>query len=263
VVIFQEEAMKKMLLISCVMLALAASAALAGGLNISWSPTCASDGLTSNLNFACTVNSGGAQMLASFAPTEAHEFLLACDAVIDGQASTGTVIPNWWQFKNTGACRINELSAVATGWPLTGTHCVDTWGGQATASVDYYGDPVWNGTLPVPIVSGIRARFKIGVSVGVANASPVDAAVETYAFGVNLTYKKTVGSAPCAGCSVPMAFVFNSIMPGYQDGTALSSETITTVLSNGCITWQGANAPLCGATPAQNKTWGQVKSLYR
>jgi hypothetical protein len=253
--------MKKMLLISCVMLALTATAALAQGLNFSWGPECASDVLVTNKTFACNVNTGTNQMVASFKPSASHELFLALDAVIDGQASTGTVIPDWWQFKNAGACRILSMTVTAVG---TGTavNCIDAWSG-ASPTIDYYGDPVWNGVVPVPVVAGKRARMKIGVSTTPLAASAVDAGSELYAFTVNINNKNTMGTLICAGCSVPMAWVFNSIVPGYMDAGILSSEVISAPILNRCITWQGAVSTECDATPTQNKTWGQVKSLYR
>jgi hypothetical protein len=41
---------------------------------------------------------------------------------------------------------------------------------------------------------------------------------------------------------------------------------ITAPLTSNFVTWQGGaigGAGCPGATPAQNRTWGQVKSIYR
>jgi len=256
--------MKKMLLISCVMLALTATAAMAAsGLNFSWGPGCASDALVINKNFACNTNGGSASiMVGSFVPTADHELFLALDACIDGQvASPNTVIPAWWQFKNVGACRLAALSAGAI-YSGSAVNCTDVWGGQATANIDYYGDPVVV-AIPVPPVVGPRARIKVGVSVPAAAAVGITGGAEYFAFTVSVNNIKTVGTGACAGCTTPMAWVFNSMIPGWTDGGVIGQESISTPILNQCITWQGGAAGLCGETPAQNKTWGQVKSLYR
>jgi hypothetical protein len=256
--------MKKMLLISCVMLALTASVSLAQGtLNISWGPECASDALVINKTFACLVNTGSNVMVASFVPTASHPLFLALDACIDGQvAAPATIVPDWWQFKNAGTCRLAALSAGAIA-SVNAANCIDNWAGQGTATVDYYGDP-----LVAAPVTGTRARIKIGVSVPAIAGNPVEGGLEYFAFtvAVNNTKTRGAGTLSCAGCLTPMAWVFNSLMPAYSDGGSppvYSSENISTPLVNQCITWQGGATGLCGETSAQNKTWGQVKSLYR
>jgi hypothetical protein len=252
--------MKKMLLISCAMLALTATTVLAGSLNISWGPECASDALVVNKNFNCATNSGSSTMVCSIVPTADHELLIACDAVIDGQVALGnTVIPNWWQFKNVGACRITALSTTAS-FSGSAVACADPWSGQASPTIDYYGDPVLV-AIPVPPVVGNRARIKVGNSTPAAAAMGVSAGQEYDMFNVVINNTKTVGTGLCTGCALQMSWVFNSIMPGYKDGGLNNHEDIITPIVNGCVTWQGGT--LCGETPTQNKTWGQVKSLYR
>jgi hypothetical protein len=253
--------MKKMLLISCVMLALTATAAMAAsGLNFSWGPLCASDGLIPNKDFVCNTNSGSNVMVGSFVPTASHELLLAIDGSIDGQ-TTVAVMPDWWQFKNTGACRLTALgtNAAPGGTPVI---CQDPWVSQGTAGIAYYGD-VSVSTIPTPMPAGNRARIKLTVATGSATASPVAAGTEYFGFNVTVSNAKTVGTGACAGCSIPMAWVFNGALASYMDAGALSDETIITPILNNCISWQGGGAGLCQATPAKNTTWGQVKSLYR
>jgi hypothetical protein len=255
--------MRRVLPISCVVLALTVSAALAGGLNLSWGPECASDATSINKNFACTSDSGSSTMVVSFAPSSSHEHLIAVDAVIDGVDCLNPVVPDWWQFKNTGACRIDALSTNST-ISENAVICLDAWGGQGTPTITYYGDPVWVGT-PTPPVQGNRARIKVGCLVPVAVALGVEEEREYFLFNVVVNHTKTVGPEYCTGCLVPMIWVLNSIMPGYQDGVYLSSEVITMPMVNQLISWQGAPTywePNC-TVATLNKTWGQIKSLYR
>jgi len=255
--------MKKMLLISCVMLAITASAAMAAAsLNISWGPECASDALLTNKTFSCTVNTGSSMFVCSFVPGADKDQLLAVDAVIDGQSDVGTVIPNWWQFKNTGACRNLSLS-VGQSFSANAVMCLDPWNGLGSPVVTYYGDPVLV-AIPVPPVVGNRARMKVTNSIPAASSSPVTGGQEYNAFTCTVNNTRTVGTGACAGCLLHWVWVFNGISPGYMSfGGEITSEQISLPLVNQCITWQGAVAGLCSETPAQNTTWGQVKSLYR
>jgi hypothetical protein len=245
------------------MLAFTATAAVAGHLNFGWGPECASDALMINKNFACTSDSGSSTMVVSFMPSSTHEHLIAVDAVIDGADCRAPVIPDWWQFKNTGACRINALSTNVT---ISGNavNCLDAWGGQGTPTIDYYGDPVLV-ARPVPPVQGNRARIKVGCSVPAAVALGVEEGREYFVFNVVVNHTKTVGPESCTGCLVPMIWVLNSIMPGYQDGVYLSSEAISNPIVNQLITWQDAPwwwESTC-TVATRNQTWGQIKSLYR
>jgi hypothetical protein len=267
---FQEEAMKKMLLISCAMLALTATAALAGGLNFNWGFECYTDGPITDKVWACNSNSNGTltvptyhTMTVSFKPTVSHEIVIATDVVIDGQ-TTALVIPAWWQFANSGACRINALSN-NSGYGGTMASCSDAFGGLGSGGVTYYGDPSV-ATIPTPQPIGNRARIKATWAIAAASAQPVDASIEYFAMNIKVTNEKTngvIGTTKCDGCLTPMNWVLNSIVPAYTDAGVLSDEVINTPIANQCIAWQGGGTGLCAATPAKNTTWGQVKSLYR
>jgi hypothetical protein len=253
--------MMRMLPISCVMLVLSASAALGGGLNISWGPECASDALIVNRNFTCDTNNGYTAMVVSFVPWASHEALIAVDAVIDGQVAHGNaVIPDWWQFKNTGACRINALSANATNSGQA-VYCQDPWSGQGTVTITYYGDPVCVGT-PTPPVQGNRARIKVSCVVPEAFASNVWVDTEYFLLNVVIKHTATVGAGSCAGCMVPMCWLLNSITAGYLDAGVYRSETIAEPILNNVVQWHYGTACI-SPVATQNKTWGQIKSLYR
>ncbi len=96
----------KKLLLTCVLLALCAPTAVAGGVNIAWGNGCWSDpGLHSNLlSFACNSNYGSAIMTCSFRPN-AEQTLQALEVYLDGQSQSET-IPDWWQLNpDASECR--------------------------------------------------------------------------------------------------------------------------------------------------------------
>jgi hypothetical protein len=251
--------MKRVLLISCVVLALPASAALAGGLNLNWGPECASDVLVMRKDFTCDTNSGSSVMVGSFVPTASHERLVAVDAVIDGRMCSGPVIPDWWQFKNPGACRQTALSANLT-YSDNAVVCQDAWANQGISWITYYGEP-GAATYPTGPVQGIRARIKVSCSVPTDNASAVEGGIEYLAFNLVVNHTKTVGSESCTGCLVPSVWALTCILPTYLDSGVVNDETIVIPIINGLIMWQ--TSVDCIPDAALNKTWGQVKSLYR
>jgi hypothetical protein len=243
------------------MLALTAVTALAQGqgVNLSWGPDCASDALIVNKNFACTSNAGSSTMVASFVPTASHERLLSLEATIVAQTCFDQVISDWWQFKNVGACRLASLSSNVA-YPATAVNCRDAWAGQGIQLVAYDGDPV-RGYLP-PYVQGIRARIKVGCAVSPEQASAVEGGFEYFAFNLVVNHAKTVGSESCAGCVDPVWWWFEVATVGYLDAGVYSEERIGWPTINQMISWQGGWSE-CVPVATRNKTWGQIKGLYR
>ncbi len=253
--------MKKTLLFCGVLTLIGASAAFAviPGVNLGWSTDqgCWPESGVTAKTFACTSNTGSASMTGSFAIGVDLADFQAMGAIIDGQSSTAT-LPDWWQMSNTGSCRQAALSTSADFTAAPQTSCVDPFGGQAAGGIAAYQTQLFPAPFPINVPAANRLRLKIGY--GLTFFSPLTAGVEYYAFRANITYTKTVGSPSCAGCSTPVTIVLNEV----QATPTLQVDTIrlTTPINNQCITWQGTDVP-CSAVPTRNRTWGEVKSLYR
>src|SRR5215470_11278429 len=98
-----EATMKKILLLTGVLLALTASLASAGGINLAWQDCLGSGGVV-NRNFACNTNAGVANDLyISFDPPTAIPDINGSNPIIDLQ-SASTPLPQWWLMKNVGSC---------------------------------------------------------------------------------------------------------------------------------------------------------------
>ena len=81
-------------------------------------------------------------------------------------------------------------------------------------------------------------------------------------FKIAILRSKTVGTGLCAGCSTAACIVLNEIKL-VQPASAGVDYRIQNPADRNFVTYN-AGAPACpGATPAQSKTWGAVKSLYR
>lgn len=248
----------KKLLLSGILLALTASVALAGTLNLTYGAGCWADGtpLTSR-TFACNSNSGNFSMTGSFIPTVAKNDWAGMSAILDGHTLEGVNLPDWWQFSNTGACRQASMSTSADFTTAPGG-CLDIWLGAAVGGIAAYQTTLFPPPAPLNVPPPNRFRLKIGYVLASNQVIPADGS-EYYGFRVTINNTKTMGTPSCAGCATPLTMVLEEIG---STGEASGVEKITVPASNGCLTWQ-VGGPDCGATPARNSTWGQVKSLYR
>jgi hypothetical protein len=216
------------------------------GLNLSWDD-CGAFGLGSR-SFACDTNTGSHTLVASFAAPDSF-CVIGTNGVIDLQTSSATV-PDWWEFVNSGACRVSALSGSADfrqGFPS----CVDFWQGAAASGVAAY-----------QVGSGAPNRARIMLAATISfECITVPAHSEMYAFRLTVSNQATVGPGACAGCREGACIVFNSLALTQYSGFPIVE--LTSPLTRNYVTWQGGHPDCPGATLTRNATWGAVKSLYR
>jgi hypothetical protein len=235
--------MKKTLLMCGVLLALAASSAMAAGVNLSWTD-CGSFG-TQDRTFACAVNTGTNTLVVSFDPiTDLADF--AGNEMRIDLASTGS-LPAWWQMFNSGTCRGTTLPTINATF---GANCTDNFGGAGFGAIGSY------------VIGANTASLLCGWAV--ASGIPITAGTEYYAINVAINNTKTVGTGSCAGCSQAVCIVANTVSLAYGPSATLIQH-IETPLTRNWVTWQGGVIPggCPGNVPVENRTWGQVKALYR
>ena len=247
--------MKKCILIAGALLALGASAASAAGINLSWAD-CGTAG-TQNATFACNANSGAPfTAVGSFDPPAGIAKFLGIAAQIDITTDQAN-LPDWWKH-GSAVCR--GTTGLATSFDFTSGPftCADFFGGQAAGGFAYdvgFGTPA-------------RARFRIQAAIPAGTEGPVAAGTEYYAFKANFLRPKTVDAGAvlaCVGCANPACIVLNEIQL-FQPLASGNDPQIFNPRDRQFVTWQSpvGGPPNCpGSTPTQNKTWGQVKSLYR
>jgi len=240
--------MKNTLRICGVLLALTASAASAGGINLYWNDCGGGSGVT-NKAFACNSNSGNNDLYVTFEPNANIPDVNGSNPIIDLQ-SASSPLPAWWQFKNAGSCRQNSLSAISV---TTGT-CFDTWQGQGVPSIAAY-----YVTAVLPSISVNRARILGSISVPGASAAGVDPGTEYFDLLIRVDNARTEGLGACAGCLDPVCLLLEEVL--LTSNNSGDTKLLYPITSN-YVTWQGAFTWLC-STPTLNKTWGQVKSIYR
>jgi len=149
---------------------------------------------------------------------------------------------------------------------LPKSFCDDPFDGSAMGGVTNYTTsdhprPDW------PSVGSNAARM--GVAAAVAYAKSLSAGTEYYAFRLSLQYESSSGVGACEGCNTPVCLTLSEVAV-YDDSPEPSGnelthqpdpEIITQQAQNRMISWQDSGA---NCQPAvKNKTWGQLKSLYR
>ncbi|MBI5711721.1 MAG: hypothetical protein HZC42_15670 [Candidatus Eisenbacteria bacterium] len=225
----------------------------AGGVNFAWD-ACWSEGGALDKSFLCNTNQGAETAVGSFAPARDHADFLGTDITVDLYSRGTFPLPDWWEFINSGTCRRTALQASFDFAEAPQTACLDPWSRLALWQFSPY--LIYN--LPPSPPHGDAFLARIHLSAALQNGVPLAAGVEYDGFQLVISNTKTVGSDACEGCCGPLFLVFAQVRVFDQSGDA---EYLSAALANQVISWQGGYGNC--ATPARNRTWGAIKSLYR
>jgi hypothetical protein len=243
--------MKKAIILSGLLLVLSASFAAAQGINLALGD-CGAAG-TTNVSNPCTSNSGLAmQLVGSATPPAGMDRVVACEAYIDGQTDQAVLSP-WWTLDG---CRAGAMSFDFNFLTASG-ECNDFWANQASGG---------GGIAPEHTAPN---RFQIKLTCATVAENPIDPGMEHYLFKVLIARTKTTGTGLCAGCQDAACLVLNRVIINQPAG--VGDATLTTPMVGNFVSYNGGavgggpngGSGCPGATPSQNRTWGQVKSLYR
>ena len=252
----------KVLLTMCLLLVLGASAAFASGINLTWSTGtggCWPEKLLPLQTWTCDNEFDGPWMfVGSFKSDTAKADFSGISAILDVQ-SASVNLPDWWQFFNGGACRSTSLIASAAfNVGFLKATCKDPFGGQAQGGIGAWQTALYPPPEPLNVPAANWGRLKVAYVL--VSSKNLPSTYEWYAFWAQFDPIHTSDTSPvCAGCSTPVTLVLNEIA---MVGT-VTTDIYTNKRDNNCIAWQAADPTLCGLTPTRNRTWGQVKSLYR
>ena len=223
-------------------------AAALGGINLKWDG-CSLDGAGAK-TFACDANTGDAFALyVSVAAPSAVPALVGVGVRVN-LAFDDVAIPAWWQTA-TGQCREGAVAVSYAPADLV-TACPDVWQGRGSLSVQQ-------------VLPGWRANVLRVVS---AAAMPADSAVylpedgpEYTACRISIARANSTGAGACAGCALG-ACMYAEEVDLYQPDPA-PMIAVTNVLNSALVTWNSAYTGCNADVPARNRSWGQIKSLYR
>lgn len=248
--------MKRLFTLAATLLVLGASSASAqSGLTMYWNGC--SDGGVATQTFACNTNTGAAFAFygSVILPNDMPSFA-ATSAIFD-ITFEDAAIPAWW-LTNAGQCRANAISVSFDAAAFV-TNCPDIWQSAPNLSVFQ----AQQGTA----VSGHAAntlRLNSGAAVPAGSELNITAdGSELVICKVSINRTKTTGTGLCAGCNIPACIVFNEAKA--QQPAGIGDYTIVNEAPGKTrwITWNGSPTNCPDGTPAQNRTWGAVKNLYR
>lgn len=237
----------------------AAGSALAQGSNLFWDDCSAGAALTDKTDL-CNSNAGAPKkLIVTFNPgASTVADVNGVDGVIDVLVDD-TALPDYWRLDAAG-CRSGRLSSdVNVGNSSAPFTCLEAWSqvGNAAGGATFLIEPALQSIVPGP--NRGRIRFQVGVP-GTVAFDPNDAN-EFYITAINITNQNTT---TCTGCATPACLVLNLLRLTKPAGTTGGDLFVTTPDIGYSVTWQGGGTIVCpGAVPTQNRTWGQVKHLYR
>jgi len=249
--------MKKLLVLSAAILTFTAASASAAGLSLSWDACATNAGATTDKVLDCADPSGIAQLFGVWNSPQSAA-MLALDFSIDLQVDAA-VLPDFWLINTPitpAACNDGVLlyDARPASTVCSAANPWGTAGGAASTNVGY--GPGTGGPNRARLVGNIYRTTTFAV---VAN---------TNYYGMHfdiLTGTATEAGGSCAGCPTPVAIVWNSALVGEAVTSGADPEDISITgagIGTNCASVNGGGTN-CGATPARNKTWGALKSLYR
>jgi len=238
-----------------------APAHAAPGVNLTWS-RCYGEGVgTQNRAFACDTNDGSEALVVSFVLPADVAQATGNEVIID-LISQDDPIPLWWDLKNVGSCRMTSL-AMNTTADANNVVCVDWAQGASVGGIGSYDQagvsPV--GTIDPGLVNRHR-QLRIAVAVPLAGVQDLTANTEYFACNVVIDHQKTIGAGACGGCAGSVCLVLQSLK--VTTTTAGNDLTVFggTTPGSDMAHWQGSGAD-CNLVPVKNKTWAEVKALYR
>jgi len=113
-----------------------------------------------------------------------------------------------------------------------------------------------------PGLDSRHRRMKIALAVPPYALADLVANTEYFSCDIVINHLKTVGTGACGGCSGSVCLVLTSInvtTPVLANNVLLGGGTTP---GSDMAHWQGTNAD-CRVVPVLNRSWGQVKALYK
>ncbi len=246
--------------------------AFAGTSRIAWD-RCAADGGADSKIFSCDANDAAPLVLVvSFQLDAALPGFSALDGLIEVRTpedSSDPQLPDWWQLYNVGACRQSALTVDADFSAIPPGTCRSAYTAGSWGAIGAY-------NFPQPG----RARLIFGFLPAAPETLVAHRQYEACRLVIDNSH--TSGEDACNGCRRPMCIAMLEVN-AYTSGSLMEScqaewegeygPTSTATWNCGyqgqvpSPYWPGFRwACLSGtgcATPARNRTWGQIKALYR
>lgn len=210
---------------------------------------CASSGVQANV-FSCPVPTLPRAMVVAACPAADVEQVVGTTMVLDVLADAAT-LPNWWQL-GPGGCRAGRLDADADFSQVFG--CADAWSAAGVALIQVYGLRPGGGPneLRLVVAGGVPAAGAVVMPGG-----------EPRAIARLVMDLADAPTTTCSGCGLGACIVLNSVELVRLPGAPGGNVTLVQPASDGSnfAIWQSGAA--CVTVPARNRSWGQIKAMYR
>ncbi|NOT34061.1 MAG: hypothetical protein HOP12_07815 [Candidatus Eisenbacteria bacterium] len=243
--------MQKLLVaaLAATLLTAAAAHAAVPGSNLGWT-NCGITPTSENRVFACDDNAATFNLVGSFRVANAIADFVAVSGALDIRVNdAGT--PAWWSF-STGGCREGAMAASSVG----------TLGGCTNP---YSGSNQLGALVIEPSSLGPNyQRIRVDQIRDTPFALTANTLYSAFMLQINSSGSFDEGfGGVCAGCATAACFVLNSLEVFSNADPSITFE------SADVRSWATYNGGQVGAdicpigTPTHNRTWGQIKALYR
>lgn len=250
--------MKKAILLAAA-LTLAASSASASSLYYAWN-TCFHDGGVSTVTFICDDFSPSTSY-ATYELTAAASGVVAISGILDLAVNGSPDLPSFWHMEG-GGCNDGGVAIDDNRTPCTNTGGLPTFTGSTGQNTDAFVT-----AYGVGIGGPNRARVLTSVNRASSNPATISASpARHFAFKLNWNddNAQEAGGA-CVGCPALVSQALNAIVLE-SAFTGASGDAVAAVITSADPGSQAStcvNGAGCDVVPVKNRTWGQMKALYR
>src|SRR5258707_10702444 len=241
-----EATMKKILLLTGVLLALTASfASAAPGLDMSWGGCPVTLSNPTDVADPCVDDGGLYFFYMAFKSPAGLSKVVSETFLVDVQTPAPS-LPDWWHVETANpslgtpdGCRAGSFAFSTTRNFVSTTVCKDYWGSSAQP-----GSALW-----YPGTGGAGRSRLVGVfSRSSASAGALTADIEYFAgSGFFDTNHATAANGICQGCQTPSCIVWNYLLLQQPAGTPNGDIVTTDENVRRFMTWQGSGGQDCPA----------------
>lgn len=236
---------------------MAAPPAQAAGINLAWDD-CGRAG-KADLAASCLETPIPYVLVGSVVPPPGLTRVNGFQAYIDVQFE-GSTMPSWWEM-GTG-CRAGKISATFdfNSGPYS---CSQIWETVPTGGMLYEEGRMYGGVV-LGSPAGNRAYIRVIAAVAEQYERSMSPGTEYYLFKLSILKS---GTLSCSGCKTPACIQLSMVRLTQPE--PLDDAFVTERADMNSATWQGgigspdSDLPSCRADAVQNRSWGQVKNLYR
>ena len=215
----------------------------ADGLWLHWD-RCGSAG-GSHKTFVCDTDAGTDTLVVSILAPWNYPGVVRVDVDM-GVCFPEFILPDWWRVHGANPCRPGALRVIAAS---AGT-CAPLWSatdGSSQHITEHPGNNIQNGF-----------RFRVTVSIADSTrARDIVAGQEYELFREVVDHSHTMEEPTCTGCDIGARIVADYLFLARAQGAVFGTS------GGAYVTWQDPSTVCHMISPAANRTWGAIKSLYR